>query len=256
MNTQWDTDSANYIVNVTVTVLLLWTASRGPGTDDWWSHSAAAGFNEATGDWLSNPKPTHPSGDTNTQADTQQALVTPLYAEMQSCSLANNVPKENVPARTLGCSVFTDTRPSQTLLMSLRGQKIKLDTPRVSHVNHNMVSCIYNVTAISEITALKCVSKYPCITALKYRPKNPRLYLSEIKPLGLIHIQSLVCSRAVGLYNLVLTAVMGKAALYWSVWDERLDTVRQVDLYLAACLVCTVKTWVSFLFSSARNLGH
>ena len=75
-----------------------------------------------------------------------------------------------------------------------------------------MVSCIYNVTEISEITASKCRAKYPCITALKYRPKNPRLYFSEIKPLGLIHIQSLVSSRAVGLYNLVLMAVIGKSS--------------------------------------------
>lgn len=95
--------------------------------------------------------------------------------------------------------------------MSLRGQKIKLNIHHVSHVSHRMVSCIYNAGAISEITALKCGPKYPCITLLKYRPKNPRLYFSEIKPLGLIHIQSLVTRRAVGLYNLVLTAVIGKS---------------------------------------------
>lgn len=56
--------------------------------------------------------------------------------------------------------------------MSLKGQKIKLSIPCVRHVNHSVVSCIYNVTAISEITALKCGAKYPCITALKYRPKK------------------------------------------------------------------------------------
>ncbi len=88
---------------------------------------------------------------------------------------------------------------------------IKLSVPHVSHVNHGMVCCICNVTAISEITSLKCRAKYPCITALKYRRKNPRLYFSEIKPLGLIHIQSLVSSWAVGLYNLVLTAVIGES---------------------------------------------
>lgn len=58
---------------------------------------------------------------------------------------------------------------------------------------------------------MKCGAKYPCITPLKYRPKNPRLYFSEIKPLGLIHIQSLVSSWAVGLYNLVLMAVIGES---------------------------------------------
>lgn len=57
----------------------------------------------------------------------------------------------------------------------------------------------------------KCGTKYPCITLLKYRPKNPRLYFSEIKPLGLIHIQSLVTRRAAGLYNLVPAAVIGKS---------------------------------------------
>lgn len=108
-------------------------------------------------------------------------------------------------------SIFGKTQPSQTWLMSLRGQKIKLNIHHVSHVNHRMVSCIYNAGAISEITALQCGAKYPCITPLKYRPKNPRLYFSEIKPLGLIHIQSLVTSRAVGLYNLVLAAVIGKS---------------------------------------------
>lgn len=108
-------------------------------------------------------------------------------------------------------SIFTKTRLSQTCLMSLEGQKIKPSIPHVSHVNHSMVSCIYNVTAISEITTLKCGAKYPCITAVKYRPKNPRLYFSEIKPLGLIHIQSLVSSWAVGFYNLVLTAVIGES---------------------------------------------
>lgn len=46
---------------------------------------------------------------------------------------------------------------------------------------------------------------------MKYRPKNPRLYFGEIKPLGLIHIQSLVTSRAVGLHNLVPAAVIGKS---------------------------------------------
>lgn len=56
--------------------------------------------------------------------------------------------------------------------MSLKGQKIKLSIPCDRHVNHSVVSCIYNVTAISEITALKCGAKYPCITALKYRPKK------------------------------------------------------------------------------------
>lgn len=95
--------------------------------------------------------------------------------------------------------------------MSLKGQKIKLDIPHVSHVNHSMGSCIYNIIAISEITAMKCRSKFPCITALKYRPKNPRLYFSEIKPLGLIHIQSLDSSGAVGLHNLVLTGVIGES---------------------------------------------
>lgn len=51
----------------------------------------------------------------------------------------------------------------------------------------------------------------PALRLLKYRPKNPRLYFSEIKPLGLIHIQSLVTSRAAGLSNLVLAAVIGKS---------------------------------------------
>lgn len=95
--------------------------------------------------------------------------------------------------------------------MSFKGQEIKLNIPCVRHVNHAMVICIYNVAALSEITTLKCGAKYPCITTLKYRPKNPRLYFSEIKPLGLIHIQSLVCSWAVSLYNLVLVAVIGQS---------------------------------------------
>lgn len=107
--------------------------------------------------------------------------------------------------------IFGTTRPSRSRLASLRGQKIKPDIHRVSRVNHCMVRCIYNAGAISEITALKCGAKYPCITPLKYRPKNPRLYFSEIKPLGLIHIQSLVTSRVVGFYNLVPAAVIGKS---------------------------------------------
>lgn len=126
-------------------------------------------------------------------------------------------------------SVFTKTRLSQTWLMSLKGQKIKLNIHRVSHVNHSMVSCIYNATAISEISALKRGAKYPCITALKYRPKNPRLYFSEIKPLGLIHIQSLVTSWAVGLYNLVLTAVIGESCFVLVSCEMRAWT-RSVEL--------------------------
>lgn len=113
--------------------------------------------------------------------------------------------------------------------MSLKGQKIKLNIHRVSHVNHSMVSCIYNATAISEISTLKCGAKYPCITALKYRPKNPRLYFSEIKPLGLIHIQSLVTSWAVGLYNLVLTAVIGESCFVLVSCEMRAWT-RSVEL--------------------------
>lgn len=109
-----------------------------------------------------------------------------------------------------GC-VFGEARPSHSRLLSLRGRKIKPNIHHVSHVNHRMVSCVYNAGAISEITALKCRAKYPCITPLKYRPKNPRLYFSEIKPLGLIHIQSLVTSRVVGFYNLVPAAVIGKS---------------------------------------------
>lgn len=104
--------------------------------------------------------------------------------------------------------IFTATRLSQTGLMSLKGRKIKLNIPHVSHVNQ---TCIYSVTAIPEINALKCRPKYPCFTALKYRPQNPRLYFSEIKPLGLIHILSLVSSRDAGLYNLVLVSVIGES---------------------------------------------
>lgn len=106
-------------------------------------------------------------------------------------------------------SVFTNTCLSQTWLMSLKGQKIKLNIPSVRRVNQGW---IYNVTATSEISALKCGAKYPRITPLKYRRKNPRLYLSEIKPLGLIHIQSLVSIWAPGFHNLVLTAVIGESS--------------------------------------------
>lgn len=97
--------------------------------------------------------------------------------------------------------------------MSLKVEKIKLNVQRVRRVSHNTESCIFTVAAVSEINALKRTTKYPCITVLKYRPKNPRLYFSEIKPLGLIHIQSLVSSWALGLCNPVLMAVVGKAAL-------------------------------------------
>lgn len=62
--------------------------------------------------------------------------------------------------------------------MSLKGQKIKLNIHHVSHVNHNMASCIYNAIAISEITTLKRRAKYPCITTLKYRPKKIQDYTS------------------------------------------------------------------------------
>lgn len=62
--------------------------------------------------------------------------------------------------------------------LSLKGQKIKVNIPHVRHVNHSMVICIYSVTAISEITALKCGAKYPCITTLKYRPKKIQDYAS------------------------------------------------------------------------------
>lgn len=44
--------------------------------------------------------------------------------------------------------------------------------------------------------------------------------------------------------------------MYWSVCDEGLDTVCRVDLYLAACLVSSVKTRVSFAFCSIRKLGY
>lgn len=46
-------------------------------------------------------------------------------------------------------SILTKTRLSQTWLMSLKGQKIKLNIHHVSHVNRSMG--IYNATAISEI---------------------------------------------------------------------------------------------------------
>lgn len=127
---------------------------------------------------------------------------------------------------------------SQTWLMSLKGEKIKLNVQRVRRVNHNMESCIFTVAAVSEITALKRRTKYPCITVLKYRPKNPRLYFSKIKPLGLIHIQSLVSSWALGLCNPVLMAVVGKSCfITGQLYDEVLDTVCWADLYLAACPV-------------------
>lgn len=119
-----------------------------------------------------------------------------------------------------------------------------------------MVSCIYNGGAISEITALKCGAKYPCITPLKYRPKNPRLYFSEIKPLGLIHIQSLVTRWVVGLYNLVPAAVIGKSCFVLVSREiGGLDTVWLVDLYLAVCPVCTVKSKGSSLTTSRSKLG-
>lgn len=125
---------------------------------------------------------------------------------------------------------------SQTWLMSLKGEKIKLNVQRVRRVSHNMESCIFTVAAVSEITALKRRTKYPCITVLKYRPKNPRLYFSEIKPLGLIHIQSLVSSWALGLCNPVLMAVVGKSCfITGQLYDEVLDTVCWADLYLAVC---------------------
>lgn len=138
-----------------------------------------------------------------------------LCAHIQNCK--NTTPMhKNMDILLICCwsvmnSVFTKTRLSQTWLMSLKGQKIKLNIPDVSHVNHSRVICIYNVRAITEIMVFKCGAKYPCITTLKYRLKYPSLYFSEIKPLGLIHIQSLVSSWAVSLNNLVLVVVIGES---------------------------------------------
>lgn len=155
-------------------------------------------------------------------------------------------------------SVSPKASLSQTWLMSLKGEKIKLNAQRVRCVSHNMESCIFTVAAVSEITALKRRTKCPCITVLKYRPKNPRLYFSEIKPLGLIHIQSLVSSWALGLCNPVLMAVVGKSCfITGQLYDEVLDMVCWADLYLAACPVSS-QTEASFLVCNdcrQANLG-
>lgn len=103
----------------------------------------------------------------------------------------------------------------------------------------------------------KSRTKYAWITALKYRPKkNPRLYFTEIKPLGLIHIQSLVTSRALGLYNPALMAVGKSCFITGQLCDEGLNTVCWADLYLAACPVCTVKPELPILVWSIGKLGH
>lgn len=103
---------------------------------------------------------------------------------------------------------------------------------------------------------MKCRPKYPCITPLKYRPKNPRLYFSEIKPLGLIHIQSLVSSWAVGLCNLVLMAVIGESCfvLVSCVMRAWTRSVKLTYIWLPA-LSAKLKNRSSFAFYSIGILG-
>lgn len=195
------------------------------------------------------------------------ALRVRMYTSIQLCVHVHNAHSSlnNIWTWTFSWfAAFTKTHPSQTWLMSLKGQKIKLNIPHVSHVNHSMVSCIYNLTAISEIIALKRRTKYPCITAMKYRPKNPRLYFSEIKPLGLIHIQSLVSSWAVGLYNLVVMAIIGESSFVlvscvmraWTrsveltyIWLHALSA--QSKSQLLSCFVLQAPSYA--LWSSSRS---
>lgn len=122
--------------------------------------NTAASFNEATGDCPSNThisdrKYKYPHMHTRfsalcTHICTQQEIESWVQYATPTKNLA--IQRFSWFAAPLMNSVFTKTCLSQTRLMSLMGQKIKPNIPHVRHVNHSVVSCIYNVTAISEIT--------------------------------------------------------------------------------------------------------